>query len=116
MLITNQNGSIEITNEVLASICGISAINCFGVKGMAAKDVKDNIVSMIKKEPPTRGVEVSFNQLGQLEVKVHIVVEHGVNIAAVCQSVMSEVRYNVESFAPVKVASVHVSVDGITVD
>ncbi|MEG2377090.1 MAG: Asp23/Gls24 family envelope stress response protein [Clostridia bacterium] len=115
MTIQNDKGLIDISNEVFTVISGRAATNCFGVKGMAQLNVKDGFVSMLKKENVSRGVKITFEE-GLVTIEIHIVVEHGVNITAVCQSIMTEVRYIVERLTRVKVKNVNVCVDSIMVD
>ena len=115
MTIQNDKGLIDISNEVFTVISGRAAMNCFGVKGMAQRNMKDGIVSMLKKENISRGVKVAF-EVGRVTIEIHIAVAHGVNITAVCQSIMTEVRYIVERLTRVKVKSVNVCVDSIMVD
>ncbi len=112
MIIKNDKGSIEITNEVFTVIAGDAATNCFGVRGMAYRSVKDGFVSLLKKENMSKGVKVTFED-DKISIDVHIIVEHGVNITAICESIINEVRYNVERLTRVSVASVQVSVDSI---
>lgn len=112
MTIQKDNGIIEITNDVFTVISGYAATNCFGVKGMAQRNMKDGIVGLLKKEHMARGVKISFDK-DKVVIEIHIVVEHGVNIPAVCQSIMSEVRYNVERLTKVKVKAVNVCVDSM---
>ena len=115
MTIQNEKGIIDITNEVFTVISGHAASNCFGVKGMAHRNVTDGIVSLLKKENMSRGIKVWFED-DRAVIEIHIVVEHGVNIKAVSESIMTEVRYNVERLTKVKVAKVNVCVDAITAD
>ena len=115
MTIQTDRGLIDISNEVFTVISGTAATNCFGVKGMAYRNMKDGIVGLLKRENMSKGVKVSFEE-GQVSIELHIVVEHGVNITAVCQSIMTEVRYIVEQLTRVKVKNVNVCVDSITVD
>lgn len=112
MTIQKDKGVIDISNEVFTVISGYVATNCFGVKGMAQRNMKDGIVGLLKKENMARGVKISFDE-DRVVIEIHIVVEHGVNIPAVCQSIMSEVRYNVERFTKVKVKEVNVCVDSM---
>ena len=112
MTIQRDKGVIDISNEVLTVLSGYVATNCFGVKGMAQRNVKDGIVGLLKKEHMARGVKIDFDGESVI-IEIHIVVEHGVNIPAVCQSIMSEVRYNVERFTKVKVKEVNVCVDSM---
>jgi len=112
MIINNEKGSIEITNEVFTVIAGDAASSCFGVRGMAYKNVKDGIVSLLKRENMSKGVSVKFDG-EKVNIDVHIIVEHGVNITAICESIISEVRYNVERITRVKVGVVNVNVDSV---
>lgn len=36
----NQYGTISIENEVIARVAGLTALDCYGIVGMAAKNVK----------------------------------------------------------------------------
>lgn len=112
MILNNDKGSIEITNEVFTAVAGDAATNCFGVRGMADRSVKDGIVRLLKRENMSKGVKVTFDN-ETVNIDVHIIVEHGVNITAICESIINEVRYNVERVTRVKVGSVNVKVDSI---
>lgn len=112
MIINNDKGSIEITNDVFTVVAGDAATNCFGVRGMADRSVKDGIVRLLKRENMSKGVRVKFED-DKVNIDVHIIVEHGVNITAICESIINEVRYNVERVTRVKVGNVNVNVDSI---
>lgn len=112
MILNNDKGSIEITNEVFTAVVGDAATNCFGVRGMADRSVKDGIVRLLKRENMSKGVKVTFEN-ETVNIDVHIIVDHGVNITAICESIINEVRYNVERVTRVKVGSVNVKVDSI---
>lgn len=112
MIINNDKGSIEITNDVFTVVAGDAATNCFGVRGMAGRSVKDGIVRLLKRENMSKGVKVTFEN-DKVNIDVHIIVEHGVNITAICESIINEVRYNVERVTRVTVGNVNVKVDSI---
>ena len=112
MIINNDKGSIEITNDVFTVVAGDAATNCFGVRGMADRSVKDGIVRLLKRENMSKGVKVTFEE-DKVNIDVHIIVEHGVNITAICESIINEVRYNVERVTRVNVGNVTVKVDSI---
>lgn len=114
MTIQNNKGAIEITNEVFTLISGSAATNCFGVKGMAIRNMKDGFVGLLMKENISKGVKVTFEG-DEASIELHIVVNHGVNINTVCQSIMAEVRYIVEQMTRVSVKQVNVFVDSIMV-
>ena len=51
---------------------------------------------------------------GQLVVDIHIAVTYGININAIVQSIVQNVRYTVEECTGFKVARVNVYVDEMT--
>jgi len=113
MLLENDLGSIEITNDVFTTIAGCAATHCFGVKGMAVRTVSDGLVHLLKREALNKGVKVGFDSKGRVEVDLHIIVEYGVNISAISRSIISEVRYFVEKLTGVKAGAVNVYVDSV---
>ena len=48
--ISNQNGDVLIDNEVMAKYAGSAAVENFGIVGMAAVNMKDGLVKLLKKE------------------------------------------------------------------
>ena len=61
------------------------------------------------------GKQPMYNEDGTVSIELHIVVENGVNIATVCRSIMSEVKYVVTKNTGVEVREVNVCVDSVTV-
>ena len=115
MKIMTEYGTVTLDADVIASIAGAAATNCFGVKGMTHTSVKDGIVYLLKREAMTKGVKVAEKE-DKIDLELHIAVDHGINIGAVCKSIISEVRYNVERLAGVPVENIDVCVDSIRVD
>ena len=115
MKIMTEYGTVTLDADVIASIAGAAATNCFGVKGTTHTSVKDGIVYLLKREAMTKGVKVTEKE-DKIDLELHIAVDHGINIGAVCKSIISEVRYNVERLAGVPVENIDVCVDSIRVD
>ena len=107
-------GLIAVDSAVYTSLAGHAATNCFGVKGMAMLSMTDGLVHLLRKEAMGKGVHVTYNDDGSISIQLHIIVEHGINIAAVCRSIMSEVRYVVTKNTGVTVKAVNVCVDSMT--
>ena len=110
-----EKGEICISNEVFTNITGAAATNCYGVKGMAVRSATDGLVHLLKRESMAKGVKVYYNEDGTVSIELHIIVENGVNLVAVCRSIMSEVKYVVNKNTGVEVREVNVCVDSITV-
>ena len=113
--IENDLGMICITSEVFTNIAGEAATNCFGVKGMAARSKTDGLVHLLRRESMSKGVAVSFNDDGSVSLALHIVVDHGVNLKVLAESIMNEVAYKVSKATGVPVKSVDVCVDSMQV-
>ncbi len=113
--IENKYGSIEIDYEVIAKIAGYSAIECYGIVGMAAKNVKDGLVQLLKLESLTKGIKM--HMVGdKINLDLHIIVEYGTNISAIADNIMSTVKYSVEEYTGLLVEQVNIFVDGVRVD
>ena len=109
-----EHGEVEVADDVFSAIAGYAATCCFGVKGMAARGVADGLVGLLRREHIARGVKVTFHpEKGEIGLTLHIIVEHGVNIPAICRSIMAEVRYVLEKCTGVRVGRVSIFVDGL---
>lgn len=113
MKLENELGEIRISSEVFTAITGAAATNCYGVKGMAVRSKTDGLVHLLKRESMAKGVKVFYNEDSTVSIELHIIVENGVNLVAVCSSIMSEVRYVVSTTTGVQVQSVDVYVDSM---
>ena len=112
----NGNGNVIIGAHVYTDIAGTAATNCFGVKGMAARSVKDGLYHLLRKESAGKGVRVQFHEDNSISIDLHIMVDAGVNLNAVASSIISEVRYVVTQHTGTKVRDVNVFIDAIMVD
>ena len=113
MKLQTEKGAITIGSDVFTNITGAAATNCFGVKGMAVRSKTDGLVHLLRRESMAKGVKVRFNEDDTVSIELHIIVENGVNLVAVCRSIMSEVRYVVSKTTGVEVRSVDVFVDSM---
>lgn len=111
----NDNGIISIENEVIARVAGMAAMDCYGIVGMAAKNVKDGIVQLLKKESLTKGIKLNINE-NKISLDFHIIVEYGTNISAIADNIISTVKYKVEEFAGLEVENINIFVEGVRVD
>ena len=111
----NENGSVNISTSVYTEIAGTAATNCFGVKGMAARSVKDGVYHLHRKESVGKGVHVDFHEDGSISIDLHIMVDYGVNLNAVGASIISEVRYVVMNSTGTEVRAVNVYIDSMMI-
>ena len=111
----NEGGSVNVSTGVYTDIAGTAASNCFGVKGMAARSVKDGVYHLLRKESASKGVNIQFHEDDSITIDLHIIVDHGVNLAAVGNSIISEVRYVVTKSTGTAVRAVNVYVDSMMI-
>jgi uncharacterized alkaline shock family protein YloU len=113
--IKNENGTIIIENEVIARIAGLAAMECYGVVGMAARNIRDGLMHLLKRESLTKGVRLDILDTGDLVLELHIIVEYGTNLAAIADTLQENVRYAVESSVGLTVRAVNVLIQGIRI-
>lgn len=113
--ISTERGEINVSSNVYTTIAGMAASNCFGVKGMAVRSMTDGLVHLLRKEAAGKGVLVTFHPDGEISIDLHIIVDYGVNISAVGEAIISEVRYVVTKTTDTQVRAVNVFVDAIMV-
>ena len=111
----NENGSVNISTGVYTEIAGTAATNCFGVKGMAARSVKDGVYHLLRVESASKGVHVEFHEDDTISIDLHIMVDNGVNLSAVGASIISEVRYVVTKCTGTEVRAVNVYIDSMMI-
>jgi uncharacterized alkaline shock family protein YloU len=113
-------GDITLSNDVFTMLAGVSATNCFGVRGMAIRSVTDGLVHLLKREVIGKGVKVTAELNGdeqpQLSIELHIVAKTGVNLPVICNSIIEAVSYKVSRDTGVPVKKVDVFVDSIMTD
>ena len=112
--ITNQLGEILIDTDVIEKYAGSTAVECFGIVGMAAVSMKDGLVKLLKKESLTRGINVTVNN-NMLTIDFHVIVSYGVSISAVSENLIQNVKYKVEEFTGLEIGKINIFVEGVRV-
>ena len=79
------NGSLSVSNDVIADIAGYAAMTCYGVVGMAEQLQGAESVRLLAGQRLRKGVLVSADENG-LTVDLHVVLENGVNEVRLPQS------------------------------
>ncbi len=107
-------GSIQVDNEVIAQYAGTVATECFGIVGLASVNVKEGLVRLLKKDSVNRGIVVRPNG-NKLSIDFHIIIAYGVNIIAVTENLISDVKYKIENYTGLEVDTINVFVEGVRV-
>ena len=111
----NDKGAVIVSAAVYTEIAGTAATNCFGVKGMAARSVKDGVYHLLRKEAVGKGVRVEFHEDNSISIDLHIIVDNGVNLTAVGNSIIEQVRYEVTKCTGTEVRAVNVYIDSMLI-
>lgn len=112
--INNQYGTINIDENVIASIAGMAAMECYGLVGMSVKNATDGLVELLRKEHLTKGVKVHSND-NKLTIDLYIVVQFGTKISVVANNIIDKVKYNIENLTGMEVDKVNVHVQSVRV-
>ena len=108
--INNKMGQIQIDTDVIALYAGTTAVECFGIVGMAA----DGLVKLLKRESLTHGINVTIND-NAIEIDFHVIVSYGVSISTVADNLIESVKYKVEEFTGMPVEKINIFVEGVRV-
>jgi uncharacterized alkaline shock family protein YloU len=103
-------GSVSISTGAIAQIVGHIAGECYGVVAMAGHGGR--VGRLLLGDAPERGVDVVYAADG-LAITLHVVVEHGLNLAEVAATLRSRAAYEVGRLTGIKVSSVEVHISDV---
>ena len=107
-------GRVGITPAAISSIASQAVLSCYGVVGMASRDLAHGLVEILQGDSSRRGVEVTLAE-DQIVIDLYVVLEYGMRIVAVAENVMTTVKFMVERAVGVPVREVNVHVQGLRV-
>lgn len=107
-------GKIEVTPTAIASLASQAVLECYGVVGMAKKDLASGIVEILQPASHRRGVDVQINE-NSIIIDLYVVMEYGTRIATVARNIQSAVQYTLEKALGVPVSAVNIHVQDLRV-
>jgi uncharacterized alkaline shock family protein YloU len=110
---TNPYGTIEVSPTAIATLASQAVLSSYGVVGLAAKNVMDELANRLAPDP-RHGVEVVIGS-DEIALNLHIIVEYGTRISTVAESVANNVRFNIEKALGMPVGPINVFVHGLRV-
>ena len=111
----SESGRVIIGNDVIATYAGSVAVECFGIVGMAAVNVKDGIVRLLKKDYLTHGINVTVDENNDITIDFHVIISYGVSISTVTDNLIGTVKYRVEEFTGLHIKKINIFVEGVRV-
>ena len=106
-------GNISISHHAIATIAYQSALESYGVVGLANENFARGISRFFLKDQQS-GVVINYEN-GVLVLDLFVVVEYGTRISSVAKSAANSVKFNVEKLIGVPVSEVNVHVRGLRV-
>lgn len=106
------NGSVMISEDVIAAIAEHALSDVDGVVGIAAMPVAD-IADLIGKKNWGKGIKIQITDDNSLTIDCNITISYGYSVVDTASAAQGAVCAAVESMTGVKVNSVNVNVCGI---
>lgn len=109
----SDQGSIRISEDVVASIAALATSETAGVSGLYSTLTSD-IVSFLSKKNQSKGVRIELGEEDTVKIEIGFLALFGHNICEVAKQVQENVKASVESMTGLKVVEVNVHVGGVT--
>ncbi len=109
----NPLGNIYVSYRAISTVAYQSAVQSYGVVGLAAKNLAEGLAQVLVKDPAL-GVDVRFDGKA-IQIDLYVIVEYGTRIKMVATSVADSVRYQVEKVFGLPVSQVNVHVRGLRI-
>jgi uncharacterized alkaline shock family protein YloU len=107
----NQTGIIRISDDVVATIAGLAALDTPGIAAMSG-GISEGLAKRLSGRNVQKGVSV---EVGQLEVAVdlRVIVNYGSKIHEVCRDLQINVKEAIITMTGLSVIEVNVKVEGV---
>ncbi len=110
---SNDMGNIDVSDEVIATIAGGAALECYGLVGMASRSqIKDGIAELLGRENLSKGIEVRTLE-DDIELDLYIIVSYGTKISEVAHNVQAKVKYALNQALGLHARAVNIYVQGV---
>ena len=107
-----ENGSIQISEDVVASVAAMAVMEQEGVCGLST-GIGSDIAEMLGMKSAAKGVRIVSDKEGRLFVECNVVANFGYSVFELAKNVQDAVRSSLESVTGLNVAKVNVNVCGI---
>ena len=107
------NGSVMISEDVVATIIEHAVCEVEGVVGLSTKPGAD-IAELIGKKSWGKGMKITIGEENELRIDCNVVVVYGQSVMVVAKAIQDAVTASLESMTGVKVAGVNVNICGIS--
>lgn len=112
---SQENGSVQISEDVIASIVAVAVGEIEWVAGFSAK-LGSDIAEMLGKKNWGKGVKLTITEHDELYIECNIIAIYGFSVVQVAKAVQDGVVAAVESMTGMRVSGVNVNVCGISLE
>lgn len=106
-----QTGIIRISDDVVATIAGLAALETPGIAAMSG-GISEGLAKRLSGKNAQKGVTVEVGQL-EAAIDLRIIVQYGIPIQEVCRQLQENVREALENMTGLHVVEVNVKVEGV---
>ncbi|MFD0713679.1 Asp23/Gls24 family envelope stress response protein [Paenibacillus sp. GCM10027626] len=106
-----QNGIVRISDDVVATIAGLAALETPGIAAMSG-GISEGLAKRLSGKNVQKGVSVEVGQL-EAAIDLRIIVKYGIPIQEVCRVLQDNVREAVANMTGLQVVEVNVKVEGV---
>lgn len=110
----NEMGNVRISEEVVAIIAGIAAMDVPGVAGMSG-GIAGGIAEMLGRKNLSKGVKVEVGDK-EAAIDLYIIVEYGCRIPDVSWDIQERVKKAIETMTGLNAIEVNIHIQGVNID
>ena len=108
-----QGGSIQISEEVVASVAAMAVLEVEGVCGLSSS-IGTDIAEMLGRKTLAKGIRLVPEEDNSLRIDCDVVAKYGSSIFSLAEAVQESVKSSVESVTGMAVTQVNVNICGIS--
>lgn len=109
---TNDTGLIRISDDVVATIAGLAALETAGITAMSG-GISEGLAKRLSGKNVQRGITVEVGQVEAI-VNLRVIIQYGTKIHEVCRELQENVREAIENMTGLRVMEVNVKVEGVS--
>ncbi|HUC93384.1 MAG TPA: Asp23/Gls24 family envelope stress response protein [Paenibacillus sp.] len=106
-----QTGNIRISDDVVATIAGLAALETPGIAAMSG-GISEGLAKRLSGKNAQKGVSVEVGQV-EAAIDLRVIVQYGIPIHEVCRQLQDNVREAVQNMTGLLVVEVNVKVEGV---
>ena len=107
----NPSGTIRISDDVVATIAGLAAIETPGVAAMSG-GISEGLAKRLSGKNVQKGVSVEVGEV-EAAVDLRVIIQYGCKIHEVCRELQANVKEAITNMTGLNVVEVNVKVEGV---